>query len=62
MGRLEFEHFNLQALSDPDIKVMIYAPDAATRAKLERFLAASIAPQPQQERRDAIPSDAHAPG
>lgn len=62
MGRLEFEHFNLQALSDPDIKVMIYAPDAATRAKLERFLAASIAPQPQHERRDAIPSDAHAPG
>jgi transcriptional regulator with XRE-family HTH domain len=58
MGRLEFEHFNLQALSDPDIKVMIYAPDAATRAKLERFLAARSAAQLQQ---DAIPGDAHTP-
>jgi transcriptional regulator with XRE-family HTH domain len=63
MGRLEFEHFNLQSLSDPDIKVMIYAPDAATRAKLERFLQARSAAQPQRaELRDAIASDAQASG
>jgi transcriptional regulator with XRE-family HTH domain len=63
MGRLEFEHFNLQSLSDPDIKIMIYAPDAATRAKLERFLEArSVAQSQRDEMKDAIASDARASG
>lgn len=44
LGRLEFEHINLQVLSDPDVRIMIYMPDAATRAKLEHLLTAGIAP------------------
>ena len=40
LGHLEFEHINLQVLSDPDVRVMIYTPDAETRAKLERALQA----------------------
>lgn len=39
LGRLEFEHINLQTLSEPDVRVMVYVPDTATRAKLERVLA-----------------------
>ena len=39
LGRLEFEHINLQVMSDPDIRLMVYAPEPATRAKLEGFLA-----------------------
>lgn len=38
LGRLEFEHFNLQVLSNPDIRVTIYTPLAETKAKLERLL------------------------
>ncbi len=38
LGHLEFEQFNLQVLSDPDIRIMIYSPDAATRAILRRHL------------------------
>ena len=38
LGRLEFEHFNLQVLSNPDIRVTIYPPLAETKAKLERLL------------------------
>ncbi|MBA2677460.1 MAG: helix-turn-helix domain-containing protein [Ktedonobacteraceae bacterium] len=38
LGHLEFEHITLQMPSDPDVRIMIYTPNAATRAKLERFL------------------------
>lgn len=41
LGRLEFEHINLQVLSEPDIRIMIYMPDATTRAKFEQYLAAA---------------------
>jgi PAS domain-containing protein len=40
LGQLEFEHINLQVLSNPDVRVMIYLPIAETRAKLARFLEA----------------------
>jgi transcriptional regulator with XRE-family HTH domain len=54
MGRLEFGHFNLQTMSDPDIKVMIYAPDIPTRAKLERFLEAASAAQLQRDETQGV--------
>lgn len=38
LGHLEFEHVILQTPSDPEVRIMIYTPNAATRAKLERFL------------------------
>jgi transcriptional regulator with XRE-family HTH domain len=44
LGRLEFEHINLQVLSDPDIRIMIYAPTPKARAQLEESLAARAAP------------------
>ena len=40
LGCLEFEHFTLQVLSNPDIKIMIYTPNNVTRATLQRFLEA----------------------
>jgi len=39
LGPLEFEHFTLQGLTNPDIRIMIYMPDAVTRTTLQRFLA-----------------------
>ncbi|WP_217591709.1 helix-turn-helix transcriptional regulator [Cohnella sp. GbtcB17] len=38
MGNLEFDQITLQFPNDPDMKVMIYTPLAATRSKLEHFL------------------------
>jgi transcriptional regulator with XRE-family HTH domain len=38
LGHLEFEHLTLQVLNNPDIRIMIYTPNAATRTKLQRFL------------------------
>ncbi len=38
LGQLEFEHFTLQILNNPDIRLMIYSPNAATRTALERLL------------------------
>jgi transcriptional regulator with XRE-family HTH domain len=38
LGHLEFQHLTLQALSDPDVRVSIYMPNAVTRAKLQRLL------------------------
>ncbi|GCF10277.1 helix-turn-helix transcriptional regulator [Dictyobacter arantiisoli] len=38
LGLLEFEHLTLQVLSNPDIKIMIYTPNAVTQAKLQRLL------------------------
>ncbi len=40
LGTLEFEEFTLQVLTNPDIRIMIYIPDAVTRATLQIFLAA----------------------
>ncbi|MGH2459196.1 MAG: hypothetical protein ACRDIY_10050 [Chloroflexota bacterium] len=40
LGHLEFEHLNLQVLSDPDIRIMIYTPDDATRSVLQQSLGA----------------------
>jgi transcriptional regulator with XRE-family HTH domain len=40
LGRLEFEQINLQVLSDPDIRVMVYAPTPATRSLLEDAITA----------------------
>jgi transcriptional regulator with XRE-family HTH domain len=40
LGYLEFEHLTLQVLTDPDIRIMIYTPDAGTRVTLQRFLEA----------------------
>jgi transcriptional regulator with XRE-family HTH domain len=34
LGRLEFEQTNLQALNDPDFRIVVYLPDPATREKL----------------------------
>ncbi|WP_025691919.1 helix-turn-helix transcriptional regulator [Paenibacillus zanthoxyli] len=36
-GYLEFKHITLQAPEDPDVKVMIYTPNTATRAKLKKY-------------------------
>jgi len=33
LGRLEFDHVTLQLPSDPDVRIMIYTPNAATRAQ-----------------------------
>jgi transcriptional regulator with XRE-family HTH domain len=41
LGRLEFQHLTLQVQSFPDVRVTIYMPNAATRAKLQRFLEGS---------------------
>lgn len=43
LGRLEFEQINLQVLSDPDIRIVIYTPLAETKAKLEQLLLESSA-------------------
>ena len=40
LGYLEFEHFTLQVLNNPDIRIMIYSPDARTRTALQRLLEA----------------------
>jgi len=40
LGYLEFEHFTLQVLNNPDIRIMIYSPDARTRTILQRLLEA----------------------
>jgi hypothetical protein len=45
LGRLEFEHINLQVMSDPDIRMMIYAPEPSTRVKLEEWLADTAPPR-----------------
>lgn len=42
LGHLEFEHITLQDLSNPDLRIMVYSPDAATRAALQLFLKTGI--------------------
>jgi transcriptional regulator with XRE-family HTH domain len=39
LGSLEFEHFNLQVLTNPDIRIMIYSPNAVTRTTLQHYMA-----------------------
>jgi transcriptional regulator with XRE-family HTH domain len=38
LGRLEFEHFVLQVVNNPDIRIMVYTPDTAAQAKLQHLL------------------------
>jgi transcriptional regulator with XRE-family HTH domain len=38
LGHLEFEHITLQVLNNPDVRIMLYIPDAVTRTKLELLL------------------------
>lgn len=38
LGRLEFEHVLLQTPGNPEIRIMICTPNAATRTKLEQLL------------------------
>ncbi len=40
LGYLEFEHFTLQVLTNPDIRIMIYTPNAVTRTILQHSLEA----------------------
>lgn len=42
LGSLEFEHVTLQVLTEPDIRIMIYTPNAGTRATLQRFLEETV--------------------
>jgi transcriptional regulator with XRE-family HTH domain len=46
LGSLEFEHLTLQVLTNPDIRIMIYTPNAVTRTTLQRFLAAMTVCEP----------------
>ncbi|GHO88386.1 hypothetical protein KSZ_63920 [Dictyobacter formicarum] len=46
LGYLEFEHFTLQVLSNPDVRLMIYTPDAVTRTKLQHLLEATASSEP----------------
>ena len=38
LGYLEFEHLTLQVLNNPNIRIMIYSPDAETRTRLQWLL------------------------
>ncbi|HEU5383387.1 MAG TPA: helix-turn-helix transcriptional regulator [Ktedonobacteraceae bacterium] len=49
LGYLEFQHLTLQVLSDPDVRVTIYMPNAMTRTKLQQLLKDSD--QPEVERK-----------
>jgi transcriptional regulator with XRE-family HTH domain len=46
LGTLEFEHFTLQVLTNPDIRIMIYIADAETRTTLQQYLAAKTDCEP----------------
>ncbi len=46
LGLLEFEQINLQVLSTPDIRVVIYSPLAETKVKMEQLILASSARHP----------------
>jgi hypothetical protein len=39
LGSLEFEHCTLQVLTNPDIRIMVYTPNAMTRTTLQHVLA-----------------------
>lgn len=49
LGHLEFQHLTLQVLSDPDVRVSLYMPNAMTRTKLQQLL--KDAEQPEVERK-----------
>jgi transcriptional regulator with XRE-family HTH domain len=49
LGHLEFQHLTLQVLSDPDVRVSLYMPNAMTRTQLQRLLKDSD--QPEVERK-----------
>lgn len=46
LGTLEFEHFTLQVLTNPDIRIMIYSPIAETRTTLQHYLTTMISCEP----------------
>ena len=46
LGTLEFEHFTLQVLTNPDIRIMIYSPIAETRTTLQHYLPTMISCEP----------------
>ena len=46
LGSLEFEHFTLQVLTNPDIRIMIYTPSAVTRTTLQHLLATATGSDP----------------
>src|SRR5215469_2850226 len=39
LGYLEFEHLALKVLTNPDIRIMVYTPNAVTRTTLQHLLA-----------------------
>ncbi|GHO99402.1 transcriptional regulator [Reticulibacter mediterranei] len=41
LGHLEFRHLTLQVVNDADLRISIFMPDAATRAKLHQLLEAN---------------------
>ncbi|HKD75000.1 MAG TPA: XRE family transcriptional regulator, partial [Ktedonobacterales bacterium] len=49
LGHLEFKHLTLQVLSDPDVRVSLFMPNATTRTRLQWLL--KDADQPEAERK-----------
>jgi len=47
LGLLEFDEVTLQVFNNPDARLVIYSPNPATRAKLERFAGSGTRPTPQ---------------
>ena len=47
LGSLEFEHVTLQVLTNPEIRIMIYTPNAVTRTTLQHFLATVTGSEPK---------------
>ena len=46
LGYLEFEHLALQVLTNPDIRIMVYTPNAVTRTTLQHLLATATGSDP----------------
>jgi hypothetical protein len=46
LGSLEFEHCTLQVLTNPDIRIMVYTPNAMTRTTLQHWLATAAGSDP----------------
>ncbi|HEY0753101.1 MAG TPA: helix-turn-helix transcriptional regulator [Ktedonobacteraceae bacterium] len=38
IGDLEFEQMTLQVINEPDVRIVIYTPEAETRAKIQSYL------------------------
>jgi len=46
LGTLEFENLNLQVTNNTNIMIIIYTPNAVTRAKLQRFMETMASQEP----------------